>query len=288
MYSPCLVPQRGTEQDSYFKHWGLHNIIDLDQTDIKHITETRDLIPLGYRSRCEQLVTTQQFKDWLAVPKSRKLLVHGDFTSGVPNHVLALSLLCATLTKVLRTRSRYVSLVFFCGSHIEEDDGPMGGRVIMRSLIAQLTRQHSFDTTFLSQDVNQGPVKAEDLGALWALFSCLVRRLPLGTTLICMIDGISYYENDEHEDDMLRVLRIILSLARARDLAAAVKILATSPSSTDSVQKEFEEDDDCFLSMAEIPQRAAQSEMFNLKSQLDGGSEGSEDYDVKEEEEEED
>jgi hypothetical protein len=287
LYPPWFIPQTQIEQESYIDYAGsrdLLNIPDLDQTDIKHITESRNMIPAKYRSRSEQLVNTQQFKDWLVLPKSRELLVHGDFTSGAPNYISALSLLCATLTQVLRTRDRYVSLVFFCGSHIEEDDGPTGGKAMIRSLIAQLLRQQSFATTLLSREVDLGRVKAGNLGALCTLFGWLVRRLPQDMTLICLIDGISHYENEDYEDDMLKVLRFILGLVRARDSALAVKILATSPSPTDSVQEEFKEDDDCFLSMAELPRTGPQFGMLNLESQLDDGSEDSEGSDEDEEE----
>jgi hypothetical protein len=157
--------------------------------------------------------------------------------------------------QALRTKQQYVALVFFCGNHVEADDRNRGGRAIIRSSIAQLLRQRSFDTALLQQeglDLDVERIRKGNMGGLCTLFSLPVRRLPEGLTLICIIDGISHYEVDELEDSMLKVLQCLLDLARGSKVADVVKVLATSPTTTDLVQGRFKEDDSCFLSLAEI------------------------------------
>ncbi|KAF8861121.1 hypothetical protein BDZ45DRAFT_740720 [Acephala macrosclerotiorum] len=282
LYPTWAMPQQPQQQQPYLDMNGLRdllNIPDLDLIDIAHITETQNLIPARLRSRSEQLVTTPQFNNWLVLPKSRELLVHGDFDSISPNYISALSLLCATLTKAMRTRRSYISLVFFCGLHVEEDEGPVGGKTMVQSLIAQLLRQQFFDLSQLSQEIDIELVKKDSLGALSLLFRWLVRRIPQDLTLVCIIDGISHYENDDFEDDILKVLRLLLSLSRDENSETVVKILVTSPSTTDSVQEEFREDDACFVSMAELPMTGPQFGMLELESGLVDDEENSNDED---------
>ena len=133
----------------------------------------------------------------------------------------------------------------------------------MRSLIVQLLQQQTFDTTMLSKDINLEGVAGGDLEHLCRLFVWLVRRIPRDMTLVCIIDGLVYYERDDYEAGMLKAMKILLGLVRDRDLGLHIKVLATNPSPTDSVQGIFNDRDECFLSMAELPWIG---EQFNLEA----------------------
>ncbi|TGO08689.1 hypothetical protein BTUL_0196g00140 [Botrytis tulipae] len=52
------------------------------------------------------------------------------------------------------------------------------------------------------------------------LFVWLVRQLPATTTIVCMIDSIQLYEQDQYEDDIGVVLGCLLSLADNEDPSA--------------------------------------------------------------------
>jgi hypothetical protein len=272
-----MQPQQGPYIDTTSLR-DLLNIPDLDISDIKFSIDSRNLILFKLRSRSEQLVTTPQFNSWLVKPKSRKLLVHGDFKNG-PNYIPPLSLLCATLTQVLRKRERYISLIFFCGSHVETDEGPVGGRAMIRSIIAQLLRQHSFDLSLLGQEIDLERIKEGSMETLCALFSWLLKRVPKDITLVVLLDGISHYENDEEgfEDEMLRVVRLLLRFVKEASIeTATVKLLATSPAATDGVLNEFEEgndsedeEDEWFVDMAELPVAGPQFDTLSPGSGLD-------------------
>ncbi|KAK3299451.1 uncharacterized protein B0H64DRAFT_455397 [Chaetomium fimeti] len=211
---------------------------------------------------------------------------------GDPRYLSALTRFCATLVRALRARpGEYVPLVFFCGSHVERDDMYCGGRALVCSLIAQLLRWGfgggggsgngdsargsgwvGFDEELRRVQENgavdgaiQNQLRAVERGEegvgdglgisrLCNLFACLVRRLPRGVTVVCIVEGVSHYELDDYEDEMLRVVGRLLGLISDKSMAAVVKVLATSPTTTDSVQWKLEGDDDdgtCFLSLAE-------------------------------------
>ena len=146
----------------------------------------------------------------------------------------------------------------------------------MRSFIVQLLRYHSFDTTTLHREIDWRGLKSGEIAPLCSLFYWLVRQLPSEITLMCLIDGIAHYENDEYEANMLTVLTNLLRIARDDRLLSAVKLLVTSPSLADKVQEAFKDDESCFVSVAELPWGSQEFSMLQLGDLSDGGeSEGS-------------
>lgn len=222
--------------------------------DLSSILESSPSIPLRERRKADLLVTTIQFHDWVVAPRSRELLIHGDFRSSrAPRYISALSHFCATLTRALQAKKQYVVLAFFCGSHVEHDDRHRGARAMARSLVAQLLQQWSFDSTALEGlGLDLERVRKGNLGRICALLGSLVCRLPEHLTLVCVIDGISHYETDDFEEGMMKVLLCLLGLARDSRVASPVKVLATSPTTTDLVQSVFRDDDSCFVSLSQV------------------------------------
>ncbi|CZR69883.1 uncharacterized protein PAC_19783 [Phialocephala subalpina] len=150
---------------------------------------------------------------------------------------------------------------------------------------AALLRQSSFNAALLEQglDLDIERIRKGNITHLCALFSTLVRRLPKDITLICIIDGISHYEVDEHEKGMLKALQCLLDLARDNGVAAVIKVLATSPTTTGLVQGRFEDDDEYFLSLAEVRDTGQRRGL----GESDDSLENSDDSDEVEESEEE-
>ncbi|KAL2151993.1 hypothetical protein VTH82DRAFT_5177 [Thermothelomyces myriococcoides] len=242
--------------------WRLMDITDLDTADMEEIEEKAYQLPLQYRVRAEQMVNNQAFQEWIVSPSSAKLLIYANFP-GLVMETSALSLFCTTLIKAFRSRKRYLCLVWFCGRHLgyddesdldlsdseaasDDDDDPgwvhygeddyMPGtrqRVIkrmMRSLIAQLLCDYEFDQRYLlppSADLHA--LEDHSLPQLWHLFGWLVRQMPEGVTLFCLVDGIVFYEREDFEEPMLDVLGDLIGLTASRDISAAVKVLVTSP-----------------------------------------------------------
>lgn len=236
----------------------------MEEVDLSCILENEEQsIPFREKRKADLIVSAKQFHDWMVTNRSGELLVHGEFrrSRSASEPVSALSVFCATLTQTLRkSGQQQIALVFFCGSHVERDDQQRGPRAMMCSFIAQLVKLWSFETTnlpdggdhaFSQLDVEMA-VKDGNLSKLGELFTRLVRLLPDQATLVCIIDGISHYETDEFEEGLLEVLGFLLGLARNRDMAATIKILASSPTATDLVQNRFMDDDSSFISLTEI------------------------------------
>lgn len=150
------------------------------------------------------------------------------------------------LKKSFDVSGGFISLTFFCGRHLDRNEAIAGGRGLIKSLISQMLVQYSFDTTILDGRMIQDALNG-DLGALCALFRSLAHQLPSGITLVCLIDGIKYYERADFENEMGEALVHILNLLQAPNMASTVKVLVTSPLETKIVRVAFS---GCILSMS--------------------------------------
>jgi hypothetical protein len=241
-----------------FQQSQLHSLLqmfDIDEADMITIIDNSNGIPMQHRNRASQVAGTSQFRDWMVAATSRELLVCTEHGIDAGQAAASLSLLYATLVRALRIRQYHIGTVFFCGMHVSQDDENknIGADALIRSLIVQILRYHVFDTTQLPWEVDLGRVAAGDLRELCGLFSWLVKRLPREVALVCLVDGISYYDCDEHEGDMLVVLDCLLGLVREQGLSATLKFMATSEEATESMQGLFRNDDECLLEMEGLP-----------------------------------
>lgn len=232
------------------------DIPDLARSDMEYIAERRNrIVPADEQVRAEQIVRTQQFGKWLASPSSTQLLVHGNYDR--QRYVSGLSLFCQTLAQSLteRTAHPFLHLIFYCGLHFK-DEYYTGGRALIQSFICQLLCQFDFDAAFarspLSSEITQELIELGDIETLCELFEILVRRLPREIVLLCLIDGVVYFEREEFEDDLGAALVTILSLSgEEQNTHAAMKVLITSPTKTVDVRQPFPED--LILSMESLP-----------------------------------
>ncbi|KAI1737675.1 hypothetical protein F4680DRAFT_427593 [Xylaria scruposa] len=226
--------------------WMRLHIPNFDETDLQHILHNAGETMLEDRDRAEQVLSTQHFRAWIVSPGSAKLLVHGDFAdTAAARSVSPFSVLCATVVKALRlsvAEGKTISLIFFCGRHLANDEYNGGGAMI-RSLIAQLLRQFPAASIESDPGVVMQEVERGDVTQLCALFVYLVRRLPERMTVFCLIDGINQYENEQFLHTMDEVVLALLGLANegiTSPWRAKFKLLLMSPQPTVEVRQVFD------------------------------------------------
>ncbi|KAI0872049.1 hypothetical protein GGS24DRAFT_503162 [Hypoxylon argillaceum] len=216
------------------------DIPDIDIADMKQIEAKAWKVDPDQRVQAEGITKLQQFKDWMLSPSSSKLLVHDASRD-----------------------SRY------------NDNGGLhvGGHAMIKSLVAQLLRQHAFDTRSLPDDI----MPLDDVNRLCTLFGWLVGQLPRNITLVCLIDGIEYYEREAYLQEMTKVLIYILELITERNLAVDFKILVTSPGKSREVRKAFNDDgaDSEIISVAARTHKGGTPSKRGLQRRL---AQGFEDY----------
>lgn len=196
-------------------------------------------------------------------------------------------------------------LIFFCGQHLnrEEESDPSalegvapGGRQMIQSLVSQLLRQFprlgapwALEQNLLACCDIKGAASGS-LDELCRMFGQIVHSIPSDRTIICLIDGISYFETDELQEEMLVVASLILDISRRHEAlqrggfppeGCAVKVLVTSPFSTSELHSMFQSDDEgedeysSILDMAEMPMVGYETGLLQYESRMhDSGLEG--------------
>ncbi|KAK4171375.1 hypothetical protein QBC36DRAFT_366686 [Triangularia setosa] len=217
-----------------------HSIDDI--ADITAIVESSHSIPLKYRSRAQQAISSTQFHSWAIAATSRELLVRGSPEPDPTYAKAAMSLVTTLLVLGLRAPKRgpdiqacFASLIFFCELHTDSDDAYARGGPTSELSAA----------TFWQRDIDFESLQRfpYDTGVLCRLSRLLISQLPRKMTVVGVIDNIERHEADEFEDGTRFVLDWLLGLARDQDIPPAVKILVTSPVGIISTHEAFDRED---------------------------------------------
>lgn len=233
------------------------DIPNLAEEDLEFIaTHSHVDISDAEQGRSEQLIMNMQLQEWLSTSASSQLLIHGNYDD--VRQLSGLSLLCASIALNLDQRNdpRLVRLLFFCGLHNDrnvgdhDSDDPfvplVGGRAIVASFICQLLDTYNFGPELplpcLGESQVQDGIHHGDVDALCLVFDHLVRRLPSGVLLLCIVDGAVFYERPAFVDDAYQVLEQLLLLSRDESVRATVKVLITSPTRTTAFRQLFGQD----------------------------------------------
>ncbi|KAK1530755.1 uncharacterized protein CCOS01_05858 [Colletotrichum costaricense] len=172
-----------------------------DEEDMAFILDRATAFSAEDRGRAEEVVETREFRNWVTSNERSSLgdgalLIHGDYDLGDYPEISPLSALCVAFVQILRTRHEYIGLVFFCGRHLEtpQDSNP-GPTGLMRSLIAQLVRQHPAVFTQMQEprisleDIRE---TQNNLSYLISLFAAMIRQIPVSNTVFVLLDGVLF------------------------------------------------------------------------------------------------
>ena len=183
---------------------------------------------LGDQDRVWLFIQHDAVHDWLLNPLYGPLLVHGNGRRHDP--ISPTSVACAVLIHVFSKKLCFPTLYWFCGLHVTGSNGhPLG---MIRSLIRQLLCLSCCKCT--ASDCND--LDTRDLKQLLALFGRLLRRSSGGAPVVCIIDGISFYENRYQKDSINQSVRGLARLA-ATDPPRCL-LLLTSPMRTSLVNSD--------------------------------------------------
>ena len=180
------------------------------------------------QDRATAIVVDPSLCQWIVQTESAALLVHGNGRRHEP--ITPTSVASAVLVSLFKNQLHFITLHWFCGTYKTGPDGNAIG--MMRSLVCQMLSGASF----INDSELQSSIDGEDLGEILKLFKKLVRGLPARSVVICIIDGISWYEDRRLRDDTFKCLRNIVKLMKAEELI--LKILLTSPIRTNYILRE--------------------------------------------------
>ena len=234
----------------------LLEILNLDSGEVDTAAEDASCIlrvihslSSGSQDRAVALIMSQTMQTWLTSAVSLPLLVNGHmFSAEGETRQSPLSYLCAKLVDSIvphntssqtRTNRTVFAVRWFCGQHTNMYDygpgmtdyeaHPPG---MLNNMLAQLITQ-LLECPFLPQIEDLSLTRQDpQLVELCTLFNQLVRALPRGSILFIVIDGISYYEDEERREECMEVLSTLTELTRESSESAngcLVKLLVTAP-----------------------------------------------------------
>lgn len=195
---------------------------------------------LGDQDRVEAVIQNSVLEDWLLNPRFGGLLVHGNGRRH--DAVSPTSVSCALLVHVFSKTLRFPTLYWFCGLHIFGADGnPLG---MLRSLICQLL---CLSCCTCSVD-DQNGLDSQDVKKLLRLFQKLLRHSSGGRPVVCILDGVSFYESRHQSDNMTRIMKELANFAKSG--SSHLMLLLTSPIRTNHIS--LQPDVAQYLTVAEI------------------------------------
>ena len=179
-------------------------------------------------NRSHLLMQSPRFHVWLTSNISGCLLVDGNAQSA-SERISAMTVVSAMLAQNLPGESETASVIqFFCGLHTDQDENLSGPRGLLRSLLAQLVHIFNLQLNFVHSN-EYDEFKRFHTSRLCVLIGVLIKQLPKGSVLFCIIDGISLYENDDWMQETSFALRKIIDLSYDPQVQATFKVLITSP-----------------------------------------------------------
>ncbi|KAI0098089.1 hypothetical protein GGR51DRAFT_439422 [Nemania sp. FL0031] len=218
------------------KRMQLHDAIAVGRDALPHeIHLVRNQVNIHLKpplnDRVPDLLIAEKFVSWMRDRRSSILLAEDDVTIN-RRPVSPVSLFCANIAENLANRNSGTIALLFCASLSVSTEPTSGPKDMMRVLIAQLLSYSSMKTKlnleFMTSDRLE-VYKNHKLKPLCDLFITLVGQLPAGTDVFCIIDGISWYEQ-QWLADLKVVANMFLYLMKNRlpKYTATLKVLMTS------------------------------------------------------------
>ena len=205
-------------------------------------------------------IVSPQVRELLNSPGSGIVAIDGHFDRTQMGKISPLSHVCGMLAQALRQQSpapfgsgsptspqfekmtpRSVVLEYFCALHTLDDDDLRGPQGLIRCLTTQLILCLLANQVIGEGDAVNLPHLRDGeeellaqlhLDAVCRLFVALIRLVPNGTPVYCLIDGWSTYEREElWQADYNMVLNALLDAvdAEGRNSGSNFKLLLTSP-----------------------------------------------------------
>ena len=197
-----------------------HCVTDTAEEDASILLNVIGSLSFGSQDRAAALIMSPVLQQWLTSTVSSPLIVNGQmYSSEEETRQSPLSYFCAKLVDSIlppkmtmrSAESRGIFAVqWFCGQHTnfydygpgmsDYDAHPPG---MLSNMLGQLIVQ-LFRHPVLPQ-LDQISVIRKDppLSELCSLFTSLVEALPTGSILFIVIDGISYYEDEDRREECM-------------------------------------------------------------------------------------
>lgn len=217
----------------------LMRILDIDHhqptDDLQFVLKQAVRMSDNNQGRARWLMRTPNFQNWMSLPRHALLLVDGAMPL---ERVSPMSILTATLAVSLLSSQTTIVIYFFCGKNLDAsaDDELSGPQGMLRSLITQLMLQIG-PMPNLSGIINSHEFLHDcykhQFSALCEVLRLLIEQLPPHTILYCLLDGVSWYEQETWVDEMRFFVGLFRHLMAGANGPSLKLLMASSNRSTD-------------------------------------------------------
>jgi len=198
--------------------------------DVEIVLSQVTSMTLGDQDRVGFVIQHQAVQDWLLNPGFGALLVHGNGRRHDP--VSPTSVACALLIHIFSKKLFLPTLYWFCGLH---NVGPSGNPLgMLQSLICQLLCLPCCRCSIVDED----GLDTRDVRKLLKLFRRLLRHSSGGAPVVCILDGLSFYERRHQTEDTGNIVSELAGLAQIHP--PKLILLLTSPIRTSHISREPE------------------------------------------------
>ena len=264
--------------------------------DVQKVTAHGHSLSLSEQERTEYFVNSRPFKAWFTSQHSALMLVNGNADV---ERISSMSFAGGLLVRAFQ-RSGVLVPSFFCGLHTNSKHEDILVRQLVAGLACQLlTAWDDWDLSFLTTE-SIARLKDNSMRMLCRLFANLIKQLPEGQLVFCVMDGINYYETRFLQQDLLAFFSMLKDLNKDAEVKAVVKILITTPVASRcagqildkeqivDVPKELDHTGQGFNSLVIGREAKGQAKMLerNVQTEATHYSDGSNDNNVDDEESE--
>ncbi|KAI1126964.1 hypothetical protein F5Y10DRAFT_266676 [Nemania abortiva] len=211
---------------------GLMRILDVDHhhatKDLRFVLKQASRMSSENKGRARWLMRTPNFHNWMKAPQHSLLLVDGAMTL---ERVSPMSVLTATLAISMLQNPATNVIYFFCGKNMKVDaedelSGPQG---MLRSLITQLMLHinPSPNLSGINSHEFLYDCRRRHLPALCEVLRILIEQITPQTTLYCLLDGVSWYEQGRWVEELLFLVGLFRDVMKHTN-GPYLKLLMTS------------------------------------------------------------
>jgi hypothetical protein len=240
--------------------------VDAANKDLGHVLQQSSTLKTDNLAQGRWLMTTTEFKNWLAGRSSDILLVDGHCDQANAGKISPMSVFCATLAATVAKLQWTIVLNFFCGQHVAFHDPLRGPNGLLGSLICQLLLSPNTlepNLEILDQQEIYNELHRHDLHTLLHLFQELVRQIPQGTLIFCIIDGLSEYETrmENSAENLRSVIQGLQSILHDQ-FGPIIKVLMTSAHRSTDIMKQIPAEQCVSLRAGNMPGRPLSEQAF--------------------------
>ena len=238
------------------------------EQDLEAKLQTIWLISRQDQDRVVAIMRSHKLQMWITTTDSSALFINANHKGTTRQQPT--SFICAKLvdsmtpspSNALSEPQISFPLAFFCGEHLQNDDPDSGPDGMMRSLLAQLLLAYrDFDLRTIQQMQN---LNYDDVSDLCDIFDQLIMQLPQCIVVFCVVDAISFYEDNATvcEDASIVVQTLVDIVERTRESGCAFKLLLMSPWNSRMLYKEMlDQEGDVVWMPAKVPAQGGFTEM---------------------------